>query len=192
MTAVAPASSAARANERWRAFSLVERSTPQWNVATTTSERRAAARTPSAIACGVANEVPGRPGPAKNDAGWMSEKPTKAIRRPRRLTTCGRRAARKRRARADGQRAGRAHRAHGVEQRVGAVVAAWLFARFRTSRPANLTTWRRRSGRPGSGTASAPARRGWRSRTRGCRTRVRGRAGWARRPATATARRGRP
>ena len=50
-------------------------------------ERRAAARTPAAIAGGEANDVPGRPGPAANDVGPMSEKPTKPTRRPRRLTT---------------------------------------------------------------------------------------------------------
>ena len=34
---------------RWRAFSRVERSTPQWNVATTTSARAAPARTPATM-----------------------------------------------------------------------------------------------------------------------------------------------
>ena len=93
MTAVAPAFKAARANPRWRAFSVVDRSTPQWNVATTTSARRRAARTPAETAGMDANEVPGLAGPAANEAGPMSEKPTKATRRPRRLTTTGRRAA---------------------------------------------------------------------------------------------------
>jgi hypothetical protein len=42
------------------------------------------------MAANVAREVPGLPGPAKNDAGPMSEKPTKATFRPRRVTTWGR------------------------------------------------------------------------------------------------------
>jgi len=78
---------------RWRAFSNVERSTPQWNAATTTSASRRAARTPAAIAGNVALEVLGLPGDAKNDAGPMSLKPTNAIRSPSRVIVRGRRAA---------------------------------------------------------------------------------------------------
>ena len=123
MTAPAPALSAAWANARWRAFSLVARSTPQWNVATTTSARRRAARTPAAIAGNVALDVPGRPGPAKNDGGPMSEKPDERDPQPEAGDDLGRARGRQRRARADRHGARGADGAHGVQQRRHAEVA---------------------------------------------------------------------
>ena len=62
---------------------------PQWKVAITTSARRFARATLARMFSVVACWVPARPGPAKNDAGRMSEKPTNAIRSPSRSTTRG-------------------------------------------------------------------------------------------------------
>ena len=80
---------ACEAKPRWRAFSVVARSTPQWKVAITTSARRRARLTLLAMFSDVACWVPARSGPAKNEAGRMSEKPTKAIFSPSRSTTRG-------------------------------------------------------------------------------------------------------
>jgi hypothetical protein len=65
----------------------------QWKLAMTTSPLRRARRTPASIRTGVAGWVPALSGPAKNELGRMSEKPTNAILRPSRSTTCARAAA---------------------------------------------------------------------------------------------------
>jgi hypothetical protein len=95
----------------------------QWKLAMTTSPLRRARRTPASIRTGVAGWVPALSGPAKNELGRMSEKPTNAILRPSRSTTLRARRGREVRARSDGRHAEAAHVAHGVEQGGGAAVA---------------------------------------------------------------------
>jgi len=128
--------SAIPAKPRWRAFSRVSRSTPQWNVATTTSARRRARLTLERMLAGVACWVPARSALAKNEAGRMSEKPTKAISRPRRSTMRGSEAE----ARLPPAPTALIPRAR-VRETVSSKARVpksptWLLARLRTSKPA--------------------------------------------------------
>ena len=193
MTAVAPAASATRANSRWRAFS--RRRALDAPVERRDDDVAAARRRAHAGADRLARgeRRPRAVGAAANEVGPMSEKPTKPTRRPRRLTTCGRRAAASVAPAPTGQGAAAAHGAHGVEQRVRPVVARVVVGEVQDVEARELHDLAQ-AVRPAAEVELLGHRRSRarRSRTRGCRRRCRARAASGRRPATATAPRARP